>query len=66
MTLKSDRAGDQLCLRISMHILPLSLIFIWYMLYKKSEQCGFICTKGVKHAPSLESHSRRREPEQDR
>lgn len=27
MTLKSERAGDQLCLRISMHILPCSDIF---------------------------------------
>lgn len=31
MTLKRDSAGDQFCLRISMHTLPLSDIFIWYI-----------------------------------
>jgi len=31
ITLKSDNAGDQFCLRISMHILPLSDIFMWYI-----------------------------------
>lgn len=31
ITLKSDNAGDQFCLRISMHIFPLSDIFMWYI-----------------------------------
>ena len=28
-TLKRERAGDQLCLRMSMQMLPRSLIFMW-------------------------------------
>lgn len=35
MTLKSDRAGDQFCLRISIHMPPLSEIFMWYILSPK-------------------------------
>lgn len=29
MTLNKESAGDQLCLRMSMHILPLSEIYTW-------------------------------------
>jgi len=29
MTLKRDNAGDQFCFRISIHMLPLSDIFMW-------------------------------------
>ena len=29
ITLKRERAGDQLCLRMSMQMLPRSLIFMW-------------------------------------
>lgn len=32
MTLKRDNAGDQFCLRMSIHMFPLSEIFIWYIL----------------------------------
>ena len=32
MTLKSDNAGDQFCFRMSIHMLPLSEIFMWYIL----------------------------------
>lgn len=32
MTLKSDSAGDQFCLRMSIHMFPLSEIFMWYIL----------------------------------
>lgn len=32
MTLKSDKAGDQFCLRMSIHMPPLSDIFMWYIL----------------------------------
>ncbi len=32
MTLKRESAGDQLCLRISIHMPPRSLMFMWYML----------------------------------
>jgi hypothetical protein len=31
MTLKRESAGDQFCFRISMHMLPLSEIFMWYI-----------------------------------
>ena len=34
MTLKRERAGDQLCLRISIQMLPRSLMFMWYMLVR--------------------------------
>ena len=36
MTLKRDNAGDQLCLRMSMHMLPRSLMFMWYILRGES------------------------------
>lgn len=35
MTLKRDNAGDQFCLRMSIHMFPLSEIFIWYILVAK-------------------------------
>jgi len=31
MTLKRDSAGDQFCFKISMHMFPLSDIFMWYI-----------------------------------
>jgi hypothetical protein len=38
MTLNIDRAGDQFCLRISMHTDPRSEMFIWYILEIVSRQ----------------------------
>lgn len=34
-TLKSERAGDQLCFKISIHMPPRSLMFMWYMLHAR-------------------------------